>query len=72
MNDTLIFVSEELPARVKGFCFENKDCDNIIVVNSVYCPETQRRVVCHELRHIISNHLNRTEDTLEDLEANAG
>ena len=71
MNDTLVFASDDLPANVKGCCFENYDGDYVVLVNSIYCPETQRKTARHELRHIKFGHLGLASDSLEELEIEA-
>lgn len=43
---------DDLPPRIKGFCYHDYDGNEFITINSRLSADQQRAVYDHEMRHI--------------------
>lgn len=48
--------------KIRGFTMPDGNCGTNIVINTSFCPESQKRTLEHELMHLVRNHLYRQEE----------
>lgn len=66
-QNNIIVQFHSFTTKVRGFCMIEDDY-YYIVINSRICSMTQKKVVLHEMLHILNNHLQRDYGDVEECE----
>ena len=66
-QNNIVVQFHNFTTKVRGFCFIEGEY-YYIIINSRICSMTQKKVVLHEMLHILNDHLQRDYGDVEECE----